>query len=609
MKKIIQRTGAVLLCVCVLAVTMFCNNGFVTCAGKVQYVLQDRSAQELMKEFGVIAFDKASLQTHFHGNFLVDTLSMNANAGLRSDYNTHETFYFRQALSVSSNISELNDDVLYTGAAVRKQNGTENYISLVGGAEAKVDRPHTIHTDAELRAQGNYEAYADMDALRTKFASYNKGLAGLAADGNVDMDITGDMNNRKVVVKSGSQNVISLKYNELTSSTNAIYFQFPDYDNDDILVINVDMKGVTAAHFGEMVLGSKDAAKKNSEENFTKKYNRMIFNFYDSGQADNQYTGSILFGGRGFGTVIAPYASVSMGQNWDGSVVAGSFQNGGQFHRVNGTKYPDVPVGTPTVKPTSVPTTVPTMKPTSAPTAAPTAVPTVKPTIVPTAVPTVKPTIVPTVKPTSVPTNVPTGIPTIKPTAGPNASGNPTPSVSAVPVKTDSPVFSAESKQTSVPVRTDTPKNGRNKGTGKLIVTVTDEKTGNSVPNAKVRIVNSRGISKTYTTDKNGQIKLTGMPVGKAKITVLKVPDGYTVTTNKTTSAIIVRNKTVDREVRIKTDGSSGSTNSSKTTGGDSCSEPKTGDWYDGRIPAMLLTFSVFGITALCVNRKRQKKA
>ena len=592
MKKIIQRAGAVLLCVCVLAVTMFCNNGFVTRAGKVQYVLQDRSAQELMKEFGVIAFDKASLQTHFHGNFLVDTLSMNANAGLRSDYNTRETFYFRQALSVSSNISELNDDVLYTGAAVRKQNGTENYISLVGGAEAKVDRPRTIHTDAELRAQGTYEVYADMDALRTKFASYNKGLAGLAADGNVDMDITGDMNNRKVVAKSGSQNVISLKYNELTSSTNAIYFQFPDYDNDDILVINVDMKGVAAAHFGEMVLGSKDAAKNNSEENFTKKYNRIIFNFYDSGQADNQYTGSILFGGRGFGTVVAPYASVSMGQNWDGSVVAGSFQNGGQFHRVNGTKYPDVPVSTPTAKPTDAPTAVPT----AAPTVKPTSVPTIKPTSAPTAVPTIKPTSAPTA-------------PTIKPTADPNASGNPTPGVSAVPVKTDSPVFSAGPKQTSVPVRTDTPKNEKNKGTGKLIVTVTDEKTGDSVPNAKVRITNSRGISKTYTTDKNGQIKLTGMPVGKAKITVLKVPDGYTVTTNKTTSANIVRNRTVDREVRIKTDGGSGSTDSSKTTGGYSSSEPKTGDWYDGRIPAMLLTFSVFGITALCVNRKRQKKA
>ena len=66
----------------------------------------------------------------------------------------------------------------------------------------------------------------------------------------------------------------------------------------------------------------------------------MYFNFYDSSAADGQFRGSITFAGRGFGTVLAPKASVNLGHNWDGCVVSEVFSNGGEFHRVPGADFP-----------------------------------------------------------------------------------------------------------------------------------------------------------------------------------------------------------------------------------------------------------------------------
>ena len=89
-----------------------------------------------------------------------------------------------------------------------------------------------------------------------------------------------------------------------------------------------------------MILGSKNDATANDNGNYFNACNRMYFNFYDSSAADGQFSGSITFAGRGFGTVLAPKASVNLGHNWDGCVVSEVFSNSGEFHRVPGTDFP-----------------------------------------------------------------------------------------------------------------------------------------------------------------------------------------------------------------------------------------------------------------------------
>lgn len=306
-----------------------------------RYALQDRTTTELMGDFGVICFDTLYAQTHLHSNFITKTLSANSNSGLRNSYGVYEEFYFENAERMCGCVSDAGTDMLYTGAEVRRADGGEIYIRMNDGSETKLDSPANVRTDAEIAEDGEYSKYADMADIRRKFIDYSQKLRTYAdTEGTVDVDITGDMNDRSVSVNGSGLHVVSMDYSQLSASTNPIYFEFLDYGDDTVLLMNVDLAGIQDAVLGDLILGSKSDAKANDNGNFYNAYNRMYFNFYDSSAADGQFGGSITFAGRGFGTVIAPEAAVNLGHNWDGCVVSEVFTNGGEFHRVPGNDFP-----------------------------------------------------------------------------------------------------------------------------------------------------------------------------------------------------------------------------------------------------------------------------
>lgn len=306
------------------------------------YVLQDRTTTELMGDFGVICFDTLYAQTHLHSNFITKTLSANSNSGLRNSYGVYEKFYFENAERMCGCVSDAGTDMLYTGAEVRRADGGEIYIRMNDGSETKLDSPANVRTDAEIAEDGEYSKYADMEDIQRKFIDYSQKLRTYSdIEGTVIVDITDDMNNRSVSVNGSGLHVVSMDYSQLSASTNPIYFEFPDYDGDTVLLMNIDLAGIQDAVLGDLILGSKSDAKANENSNYYNAYNRMYFNFYDSSASDGQFSGSISFVGRGFGTVIAPEAAVNLGHNWDGCVVSEVFSNGGEFHRVPGTDFPD----------------------------------------------------------------------------------------------------------------------------------------------------------------------------------------------------------------------------------------------------------------------------
>lgn len=89
---------------------------------------------------------------------------------------------------------------------------------------------------------------------------------------------------------------------------------------------------------------------------------------------------------------------------------------------------------------------------------------------------------------------------------------------------------------------------------GNLIVTVYDEKTGDVVPNATVEITDYTGVTKEYTTDKDGKITVNGLTPGKYDIETTKVPEGYDVTLGKTETAMVEPGKTTSHDVYIGKD-------------------------------------------------------
>ena len=338
--RTVQLIAAAISVILVLCMTI----GIIGAFGKTDdgsYVLQDRSTAELMGDFGVICFDTLNVQTHLHSNFITKTLNANSNSGLRNFYGVYEEFYFENAENMNGCVSDMDTDMLYTGADIRRAEDGSVYIIMNNGSEIKLDRPANVKTDAELAEKGEYSKYADMSDIQRRFIEYSLELRAYAdTEETVDIDLDGDINNRRIAVNGDGMHVVSLDYNELSANTNPIYFEFPDCDGDNVLLMNIDLSGAQDVVFGNMIFGSKNDAKANDNGNYFNACNRMYFNFYDSSAADGQFSDSITFAGRGFGTVMAPKASVNLGHNWDGCVVSEIFSNSGEFHRVPGTDFP-----------------------------------------------------------------------------------------------------------------------------------------------------------------------------------------------------------------------------------------------------------------------------
>ena len=93
--------------------------------------------------------------------------------------------------------------------------------------------------------------------------------------------------------------------------------------------------------------------------------------------------------------------------------------------------------------------------------------------------------------------------------------------------------------------------------TGKLSVHVVEEKTGRDVPGAEVEVEYPDGSKKIFTTndkgeivDENGKTPID-VPSGKYKVTVVKVPDGYEVTTGETGTVDVPENGEARHEAKI----------------------------------------------------------
>ena len=148
---------------------------------------------------------------------------------------------------------------------------------------------------------------------------------------------------------------------------------------------------------------------------------------------------------------------------------------------------------------------------------------------------------------------------------------------------------------------------------GNLIITVLDEKTKQPVPNATVTVKRPDGTIGTYTTDENGQIILKNIPAGEYEITVIKVPEGYDVTTGKTEKALVEKGKTTSHTALISTSVTTESPNpqpgqSSDQRTNTNTSSVRTGD--DTSVIPIIITMvlSLALIVTIIIRKKKMKK-
>ncbi len=597
MKKCIKKSLAVLM-TAAMVISSIGVIGTKVQATSNDYVLQNHTVQDLMKEYGVIAFDDTTIKVHFHGNFLVNHLRMDANAGLRTIYNTKENFYFNTADRLNANISDYNSsdsDVLYTSSKVVKS-GNENRVRLTNGTMFKIDRPTTVVSDDEIRADGGYSKFVDISDVKNKFITYNQAIAEQEEKGSSKVSITKDQNNRRIKVGSG-ENYCNIPYDDFKKYPyNEILFDFSNYNNDDSLVINIDLKDQKDVIFPSLILRKNGVSLSNTEENYIKKYNRVYFNFYDSSKKDKQYTGNITFNGRGFGTIIAPSASVVVPHNWDGTIVANDLEIGGQFHRVDGTSIPSVVIKTPTTEATTetteevtteattekVTTEATTEKVTTEATTekvtteATTEKVTTEATTekVTTEATTEKVTTEATTEKvtTEATTEKVTTEATTEKVTTEATTEKVTTEATTEKVTTEATTEKATTEATTEKATTEkateesvtteittekvtteaTTESNVSKETGDLSITIKDETTDEPVPGAKVEVTSPDGEKTEYVTNEEGKVELDKVPEGDYTVEVTDVPDGYDVTTSTEVNVTVQKDKKVKKTVSEK---------------------------------------------------------
>lgn len=302
------------------------------------YKLQEYTPEQIMGNYGVIAFGNLNINTHCHSNFLVKNLNASSDSGLRTTYdpyNKTEEFYFETFGSVNAQMSNSpQSGYLYIGkdVSVTKKNDGVNVAYGVATGTIKNPGPNRVtHETAANR-------YADMSDIATKMKKYNQDIRTrlTATTANVSYDFS-DQNKKNITCTGIGEHVIEIKGTDFFVNANPININFngiTDQDTKTSLVINIDMKGVTNPKIGELILQYDGKGQSNSEANATSNFNRIYYNFYDSSKSDGQYTGNINFDGRGFGTIVAPSATVVLGSNWDGIAVGNNVQINGEFHRV-----------------------------------------------------------------------------------------------------------------------------------------------------------------------------------------------------------------------------------------------------------------------------------
>ena len=89
---------------------------------------------------------------------------------------------------------------------------------------------------------------------------------------------------------------------------------------------------------------------------------------------------------------------------------------------------------------------------------------------------------------------------------------------------------------------------------GNLVVTVYDEKSGDTVPGATVEITDPDGDTKEYVTDEDGKITIKDTEPGDYKIETTEVPEGYDVTLGKSETATVKPGETTVHDVYLNND-------------------------------------------------------
>ncbi len=283
------------------------------------------SAQKLgiAGNFHIVAFNTATLGAHTNGNVLAKYVTANSNFGTNGLAN--ELSYIQNYTQVNGVSASNNAHVLVLG----NTHDTTNVITAVDNGNAfavsgtKLDRPKNLWQDQATATM----PFIDLVAVKASSKSLASSLAGKSAayteshlsttGGSCDLSYINLTNPDKV----GFYNITA------SALSSYSYFGVKGFQtgHSGTVIVNVDCTGVSSAITLPECRMYVDGTAQNLTEVTSFVNGRILWNLYN---CTASVTTRLMYG-----SVLAPDASVTVGQNLNGTVIGNNVTISAESHR------------------------------------------------------------------------------------------------------------------------------------------------------------------------------------------------------------------------------------------------------------------------------------
>ncbi|MQS89515.1 collagen-binding domain-containing protein [Companilactobacillus mishanensis] len=280
----------------------------------------------------------ATLNAHTNGNLAVKNLDGNVNFGT----NIHEELLDKE-ITYIQNITNIANSSFVSAGDTRT-----NKVIFGEGVDVNTTNPNRVNVDGKdidhLTAQETYQdkngqVYIDFAKEFENLRNSSTNLANASTPNHISNSNFDDMNNRVIdvndyVVNKNNEIIINLDPDVLNGSTPLTIKGISSSEGGPTVIINVDTKGDSNYNVNSPIkIVYDDGSDRNSQETEYFGDNHLLWNFTDSTNSNKLHNGNINMNGVFQGSVLAPNATVNVGQNLDGNIVADKVNVNAETHR------------------------------------------------------------------------------------------------------------------------------------------------------------------------------------------------------------------------------------------------------------------------------------
>lgn len=286
----------------------------------------------LASNFHIVGFSSVNNTAHTNGNIVTNSLFCKSNfgtSGISGEISYIKSFTFTSDSERNLQCGEGNNDILVIGKDMKITAKSDRFV-LIGnnGEKYEVIQPQIIYQDTVAYS------FLSLDTMKTQLESYNtnfaaktdSGVTGLSGAEQNELTVNSDTgeavwNVNASTLKGLKDNILIINGLSNITGTSLIININPDNGDGSEESPGVQIPEIRYANMTE-----------SSGEVTTFSAGKVIWNI------KSNYTGYIsLCGAKSSGTLIAPCATVTLNQNWNGSAFANVVNVTAESHRTDFT--------------------------------------------------------------------------------------------------------------------------------------------------------------------------------------------------------------------------------------------------------------------------------